>query len=83
MPRYSVDGLTFHSEDLSEEGLAVLETLKYTANELQRLEKTIAVLQTSKQLQIEAVRGLLAGREIDQAEEQPAETGADFGSDEN
>ena len=60
MPKVTIDGLEFHSEDLTERGRAVLASLQFVEGQLARLRGEIAVHQTARQSYAQALRAELA-----------------------
>lgn len=59
MPKITVDGVMAHSEDLSEEGRHILETLQFLEREMQRLNQQIQVVEDSKAALLLSLQGTL------------------------
>lgn len=57
MPKFTVDGIDYHTEDLSDEGTAQLANLQFLEGQMLKLRKEIAVYETAKATY---VRGLKA-----------------------
>ncbi len=69
MPKFTVDGIDYHTEDLSEEGRAQLANLQFLEGQMLKLRKEIAVFETAKATY---VRGLKAELEKIDATENAA-----------
>ena len=48
MPKITIDGVDYHSEDLSENGKAQLASLQFLEGQMQRIQHEIAVYQTAQ-----------------------------------
>lgn len=48
MPKITIDDLQYNSEDLSEKGIALLESLKYLQSRIQKITNEMNVYQTAK-----------------------------------
>lgn len=48
MPKITVDGVMAHSEDLSEEGRHLFQTLQFLEREMQQIDQQIQVVEDSK-----------------------------------
>ena len=48
MPKLTIDGITFHTEDLTDRGRAVLSSLQFVDGQLDRLRREITVLRTAR-----------------------------------
>lgn len=67
MPKFTVDGIVFHSEDLSEDGLRYVDTLQFLAREIQRLDQQIKVFEDSKAVLARTLQDSLPRRDDDEA----------------
>ncbi len=47
MPKITVDGIEYNTEDLSENGKAQLASLQFLENQMKKLKSEIAVYQTA------------------------------------
>lgn len=47
MPKITIDGFDYHSEDLSDQGQAQLASLQFLEAQLKKLEQEVAVYQTA------------------------------------
>jgi hypothetical protein len=59
MPKFTIDGLSYNSEDLSVDGLATLESLRFVDAQLQHLDRERAVYQTARHSYILALNAAL------------------------
>ena len=56
MPKITIDDIDFNSEDLSESGKGLLESLQFVELHIKRLNDELAVLKTSKNVYENMVR---------------------------
>ena len=49
MPKILIDGIEYHTEDLTETGRAQLASLQFLEGQMQRIRQEIAVYQTAQQ----------------------------------
>ena len=56
MPKITVDGIEYNSEDLSDNGKAQLASLQFLETQLAKLQGEIAVYQTAKIAYISALK---------------------------
>lgn len=56
MPKITIDGFDYHSEDLSEQGQAQLASLQFLEAQLKKLEQEIAVYQTAQTTYAQALK---------------------------
>lgn len=69
MPKITIDGVEYHSEDLSENGRAQLASLQFLEGQMQRLKQEIAVYQTAQRIYAQALKA-----EIEQAGVKPLDS---------
>lgn len=65
MPKITVDGLDFHTEDLSENGMAQLASLQFLEQQMAKLKTEISVYQTARNAYSQALKV-----ELEQAEQE-------------
>lgn len=56
MPKITVDGIEYHSEDLSENGRAQLASLQFLEAQMQRLQQELAVYRTAQVTYAQALK---------------------------
>jgi hypothetical protein len=56
MPKITIDGTEYHTEDLSENGRAVLESLQFTEMQLQKVSKELKIYQLAQQTYAAALK---------------------------
>lgn len=56
MPKITVDGVEYNSEDLTDNGKAQLASLQFLEVQMNKLRNEIAVFQTAKSSYIEALK---------------------------
>jgi hypothetical protein len=56
MPKITIDGTVYHTEDLTEDGQAQLASLQYLEIQLDKLRKEIATFELAKQDYATALR---------------------------
>lgn len=71
MPKLTVDGITFNTEDLTDRGRAVLASLQFVDGQLQRLRGEIAVHSTARQSYAQALKAELDAAATPAAGEAP------------
>ena len=59
MPKITVDGIDYNSEDLSENGKAQLASLQFLEVQMNKLKSEIAVYQTARNSYVAALKGEL------------------------
>lgn len=59
MPKITVDGVEYNSEDLSDNGKAQLASLQFLEVQMTKLQNEIAVFQTAKAAYIAALKSEL------------------------
>lgn len=59
MPKFTVDGIEYNSEDLTENGKAQLASLQFLEAQMNKLKNEIAVFQTAKQAYIVGLKAEL------------------------
>jgi len=59
MPKITVDGIEYNTEDLSENGKAQLASLQFLEVQMNKLQNEIAVFQTAKAAYIAALKAEL------------------------
>lgn len=57
MPKITLDGLEFNSEDLGAEAQAVLASLRFLDEEMARLRQEIAIYRTARAAYVAVLRG--------------------------
>ena len=65
MPKITVDGIEYNSEDLSDNGKAQLASLQFLEVQMKKLQNELAVFHTAKNSYIAALKVELAGHEVD------------------
>lgn len=48
MPKITIDGIDYHSEDLTENGRAQLASLQFLEGQMQRIQHEMAIYQTAQ-----------------------------------
>lgn len=64
MPKITVDGLEYNTEDLSDNGKAQLASLQFLEQQMAKLKSEIAVYQTARNAYAQALKA-----ELDKAKE--------------
>ena len=59
MPKITVDGIEYNTEDLSENGKAQLASLQFLEVQMNKIKSEIAVYQTARNSYIEALKAEL------------------------
>jgi hypothetical protein len=59
MPKVTVDGIKYNSEDLSENGKAQLASLQFLEQQMAKLKKEISVYQTARATYAQALKAEL------------------------
>ena len=59
MPKITVDGIEYNTEDLSDNGKAQLASLQFLEVQMSKLQNEIAVFQTAKNAYISAMKAEL------------------------
>lgn len=59
MPKITVDGIEYNSEDLSDKGKAQLASLQFLEAQMRKLKAEIAVYQTARQAYVGALKAEL------------------------
>ena len=60
MPKITIDGIDFHTEDLSENGMAQLASLQFLEGQMQKISQEIAIYQTAQMAYAEALKAEIA-----------------------
>ena len=60
MPKITVDGIEFNSEDLSEAGKAQLASLEFLVHQMNKIKSEIAVYKTAQSAYAAALKEALA-----------------------
>ena len=60
MPKFSIDGVEYNSEDLSSEGQAKLASLQFLELQMRKLQDEIAVYNTAKASYITGLKSELS-----------------------
>ena len=61
MPKITVDGVEYHTEDLTDNGKAQLASLQFVEVQVRKLRNEIAVFETARQGYINALKAELQG----------------------
>ena len=69
MPKITVDGIDYNTEDLSDNGKAQLASLQFLENQLNKLQGEIAVYQTARASYMNALKSELEKQDPVVAEE--------------
>jgi len=56
MPKITVEGIEYHTEDLTENGKAQLASLQFLEVQMQKLRNEIAVYETARQTYVNALK---------------------------
>lgn len=56
MPKLTIDGVEYNSEDLSDNGKAQFASLQFLEVQMQKLQNEIAVFQTAKTAYVSALK---------------------------
>lgn len=64
MPKITIDGIEYNSEDLTDNGKAQFASLQFLEVQMQKLRNEIAVFQTAKAAYVSALK-----QELDKSEE--------------
>jgi len=56
MPKITVEGIKYHTEDLTENGKAQLASLQFLEVQMQKLRNEIAVYETARQTYVNALK---------------------------
>ena len=59
MPKITVDGIEYNTEDLTDNGKAQLASLQFLEEQMNKLKNEIAVFQTAKQAYVNALKAEL------------------------
>ena len=59
MPKITVDGIEYNSEDLSDKGKAQLASLQFLEVQMRKLKSEVAVYQTARQAYVAALKAEL------------------------
>ena len=59
MPKITVDGIEYNTEDLTDNGKAQLASLQFLEVQMNKLKSEIAVFQTAKQAYVNALKAEL------------------------
>ena len=59
MPKITVDGIEYNTEDLTDNGKAQLASLQFLEVQMNKLKNEIAVFQTAKQAYVNALKAEL------------------------
>ena len=64
MPKMTVDGIEYNTEDLSENGKAQLASLQFLEVQMNKLKSEIAVYQTARNTYLAALKSELEGAQL-------------------
>ena len=64
MPKMTVDGIEYNTEDLSENGKAQLASLQFLEVQMNKLKSEIAVYQTARNTYLAALKSELEGEQL-------------------
>ena len=68
MPKITVDGIDYNTEDLSDNGKAQLASLQFLETQLKKIQGEIAVYQTARNSYIGALKAELNRQDDDNSE---------------
>lgn len=71
MPKFTVDGIDYNTEDLSENGKAQLASLQFLEFQMRKIKDEIAVYNTAKTSYIAGLKGELEKSEANVTAEVP------------
>jgi len=60
MPKITIDGIDYHTEDLSENGMAQLASLQFLEGQMQKIAQEIAIYQTAQMAYAQALKAEIA-----------------------
>lgn len=60
MPKITIDGIDYHTEDLSENGMAQLASLQFLEGQMQKIRQEIVEYQTAQMTYAEALKAEIA-----------------------
>ena len=69
MPKITVDGIEFNSEDLSEAGKAQLASLEFLVHQMNKIKSEIAVYKTAQSAYAAALKEALASEKDQESKE--------------
>jgi hypothetical protein len=72
MPKFTVDGIDFNTEDLSENGKAQLASLQFLEFQMRKIKDEIAVYNTAKTSYISGLKSELEKSDAKIADQGPA-----------
>ena len=72
MPKFTVDGIDYNSEDLSEAGKAQLASLQFLEGQMRKLKEEIAIYNTARASYIAGLRAELEKSNAKVDEQAPA-----------
>lgn len=59
MPKFMVDGIEYHTEDLSDEGQAQVKNLQFLEAQMRKLKSELAVYETAKATYVKGLKAEL------------------------
>jgi len=62
MPKVTIDGVEYNTEDLSESGIAQLASLQFLEVQMKKIQAEIAVYQTARNTYVTALKAELANK---------------------
>jgi hypothetical protein len=65
MPKITIDGIEYNTEDLSDNGKAQLASLQFLEVQMNKIQSEISVYQTARNAYAESLRVEIAGKEIE------------------
>lgn len=71
MPKLTIDGIDYHSEDLTENGRAQLASLQFLEVQMQKLRNEIAVYQTAQATYLNALKAEIEKSGIEPIRSEP------------
>ena len=72
MPKFTVDGIDYNTEDLSDNGKAQLASLQFLEFQMRKIKDEIAIYTTAKASYINGLKAELAKTSVGAAAEVPA-----------
>ena len=65
MPKITIDGIEYNTEDLSDNGKAQLASLQFLEVQMNKIQSEISVYQTARNAYAENLRLEISGKEIE------------------
>ena len=65
MPKITIDGIEYNTEDLSDNGKAQLASLQFLEVQMNKIQSEISVYQTARNAYAENLRLEISGKEVE------------------